>query len=391
MRYKGAVLLKAGREKKIRNGYPWVQREEVQGLDGPPASGAVVQVLDSKGKFLGVGTYNGGARFPVRVFTLLEEPLDVPFFEKRFRYASSRRAALAESTNSVREVFAEADGVPGLIVDRYGPHLVVQTRSLGTEALRTTWMEALERVYKPESILERSDMAGRLEENLEPFVRQWKGETPERFQVRELGLDMLALPKEGLKTGYYLDQRATRARLHATAKAGERILDAFCYTGACSLAGAKAGAKVLGLDILESAVEGARASAEHNGLEAKFEVANAFEWLEAYEGEPFDTILLDPPAIAKSAKGKDSLKWAIWKLVFHALPHSRPGGRLIVCSCSYQVGLQQLLETCRLACADRGMRLTLEHVGIQDLDHPTPLGFPEAAYLKCAWLRRSEI
>lgn len=381
----GAIRVRAGREKKLRAHYPWVQRGEVAKIEGEPPNGAVVRVLDHQGAFVGTGVWNEASRFQVRVFSLADEPLDEAFFARRVREALDRRLGL-EGTNSKRVLFAEADGVPGLIVDQFGPHLVVQTRSLGADKLRGAWLPALAAELKPHSIYERSEMEGRKEEGLAPFVCDHLGEIPEQIEVSEDGLELIGLPRTGLKTGYYLDQRATRRRLRSQVQPGERVLDAFCYTGSCSLAAAQSGADVLGLDILPLAIETASEAARQNSLQASFEQANAFEFLEASE-DKWDWILLDPPAIAKTASKRDSLKWGIWKLVFHAIPRLRPGGRLVVCNCSYQLSLSETLETCRLAAGDRGAKLLLEHVGIQDVDHPAPLNFPEALYLKCLWLR----
>jgi 23S rRNA (cytosine1962-C5)-methyltransferase len=381
------VFLKEGREKKIQNRYPWVQREEVSRVGGSGEDGDLAELLDSKGNFLARGTYNDAPRFPFRVFTLdPEEAIDTEFFARRFAAAKERRAPLPET--AIRWLHAEADGCPGLIVDGYREHLVLQVRSLGMQKLRDMWIPALKQVFEPESAFERSDMEGRKEEGLEPYMGPIFGRSPGEIAVEEDGLEFAVRPQEGLKTGFYMDQRATRRTFESRVNAGERVLDCFCYTGAFTLRAARADAEATGIDILPFALETAQENAQRNGLEAHFIEANAFEFLEHSEdNQRYDWILLDPPAISKSGKTKDSLKWAIWNLVFHALPRLAPGGRLLVCSCSYQLSLNAMLDTVRLAASDRGRAIFLEDVTYQDTDHPAPLHFPEALYLKCAWLR----
>jgi 23S rRNA (cytosine1962-C5)-methyltransferase len=170
-------------------------------------------------------------------------------------------------------------------------------------------------------------------------------------------------------------------------KKGDRVLDAFCYTGGFSMYAARSGATTLGIDIHPESVGLAKRIAELNGLDCAYEQANVFDWLEREPGELFDWIILDPPAIAKTGAARDSLKWAIWKLAHRAIPHMKPGARMIACSCSYQIDRKELVETIRLAASDRGVRMFLEDVTFQDLDHPMPIQFPESLYLKCAWLR----
>lgn len=382
------ILIKKGREKKIRSRYPWVQRGEVAEVVGPDEPG-LCRLCTHDGQFLAIGAYNPVSRFPVRVMRLEEGPVDQEWFAQMLHKAASARAHLAGPVDSWRLSSGEADGLPGLIIDWFAGHAVVQVRSKGMEILRSEWMGALEQLA-PLSVRERSAMAGREEEGLGPKEGPLLGEPPARLWIKEHGLEYLALMEEGLKTGFYLDQRAARQNLRARVKPGESVLDCFCYSGGFSIAAAAAGAKTRGVDILPVALEAADEAAKRNRVpEIDFIEANAFEYLaEGAEGDgPFEWIILDPPAIAKTRDKKDSLKWAIWRLVHSALPILARGGRLLVCSCSYQLGLDEMLDTCRLAASDRGRALFLEEVTYQDVDHPAPLHFPEALYLKCAWLR----
>ncbi|MCH8979412.1 MAG: class I SAM-dependent rRNA methyltransferase, partial [Armatimonadetes bacterium] len=349
--------------------------------------GDLANLVTEQGEFLAVGTYNGSSRFRFRVLSLEDESINERFFEKRFREAIALRKNLVTNTNAKRIVYSEADRLPGLIIDDYDGHLVVQVRSKGMEKLKPIWLPALTKATNPKSVYENSEMASRKEEGLEPTSGQLIDETPDEIEIEEDGLKMTALIKRGLKTGFYLDQRNTRRLFAQRIKKGDRILDGFCYTGAFSLHASRAGATTLGIDLHKQALETAKKDAAANDIKADFIEANLFEWLEANEEEKFDWIVLDPPAISKTSKTRDSLKWAVWKLVHNALPHLNPGGRIIACSCSYQLIQKELIEVCRLAASDRHVRLFLEDMTYQDLDHPAPIQFPEALYLKCAWLR----
>lgn len=382
------IDLKPKREKKIRSFYPWVQREEVARADKCDA-GSIAELFAADGSSLAVGTYNGNSRFPFRVLSLQREQIDGAFFHRRIRQSLERRRDL-DPDSGRRIVFSEADGIPGLIADQYGRTVVVQVRSLGMERLKSLWLPALIECTGADCIYEKSEMEGRKEEGLEPFADVLHGKLSEPIEIVENGLRFEVPIRKGLKTGHYLDQRDTRLRLAERVGAKDQVLDCFCYTGAFSLFAARSGAVTLGLDILPQAIESAKRNAFINSLDCDFVEANAFEWLQSEPADLFDWIILDPPAIAKQKDKRDSLKWGVWKLVHSAIDHLKNGGRLIVCSCSYQLPLDELLSTIRLACGDRGRRAFLEEVTIQSPDHPYLLPFPESLYLKCAWVRVEE-
>ncbi|MBS1724510.1 MAG: class I SAM-dependent rRNA methyltransferase [Armatimonadetes bacterium] len=382
----GVVRLKKGKERKIRNFYPWVQRGECR-ADGVE-DGSLARLVDDEGKFLAVGTYNAQSRFQFRVLSTTDRLIDQDFFKERFAACAELREKLLPGVTARRLVYSESDMVPGLIVDQYGPVLIAQVRSLGMDRLKPLWLPALVASAHPGGILERSEMAGREEEGLKPRTELLHGDVPDEIEIEEGGLKMVVPVREGLKTGHYLDQRETKRQFAERVQAGDKVLDCFCYTGGITLAAAKAGALAYGVDIHKPAIEIARRNSALNGLEAVFVEANVFEYLDQDVLGPYDWIILDPPALAKTSEKRDSLKWAVWKLAHKALPLLKPGGRMIVCSCSYQLSLQELIETARLAASDRQTRLFLENVTYQDLDHPAPIQFPESLYLKCAWLRK---
>lgn len=385
----GIVKIVGGREKKLQHGYPWVQRGEISEVLGAPTPGALVRIVTFRNETLGIGTYNPQSRFPVRVLTTADEPIDRAFFEQRLERALRHRQRVVQDTNAMRLVFSESDGLPGLIVDQYADYLVVQVRTLGMERLRELWLPTLIEQLEPKGVIERSEMASRAEEGLEPFAGVLHGDAPELIEIEESGLTFLVPTDAGRKTGFYLDQRENRRRLAAQVRPGERVLDLFCYTGAFALYAARAGAHAVGVDILPDAIDLAEVHARRNRLEAHWIVENAFDWLPqaAEQGAQFDWIVLDPPAIAKRQDQKDSLRWAIWKLVYNALPLLTEGGRLVVCSCAYQLSLAEMLDTVRLAATDRTIPLFLEEITFQAPDHPYLLQFPESLYLKCLWAR----
>jgi 23S rRNA (cytosine1962-C5)-methyltransferase len=381
------IRLASSREKKIRAGYPWLQRGEFEKQANLLPGMARLEAPD--GSFLAWGYLNPGRRIPFRVLTLDEdEAIDEEFFRRRLSSALEMRQRLIRGTDAFRLSHGEADGLPGLIIDFYAGHAVVQARSQAMDRLRDLWLPALIEVLEPISVMERSDMAGRKEEGLQPRMGPLLGDPPEAVDFHEDGLPLRSLIQEGLKTGFYLDQRAARRRLAAEVDPGARVLDLFSYTGAFSLHAARAGAECLAVDIHPAALQEARDGAERAGLPLRTVEANAFEWLEEAVEKPFDWIIIDPPAIAKTSDKRGSLKWAVWRLVHRAIPLLAPGGRMVVCSCTIQLSQGEMLEACRLAASDQGIQLHLEGMTYQDADHPAPLSFAEALYLKCAWLRR---
>lgn len=387
MTFDTMLKMLAGKEKKVRSFYPWVVKEEIRRVEGSQKPGLAKLYADD-GSFLAIGTYNPASRFVFRVLSLVDEEVNEEFFVKRLKAAYDSRKTLVTDTDSFRWVFSEADFLPGLIIDLYRDIAVVQVRSLGMELLKSYWLPALTKVVDLSGVYEKSEMAGREEEGLEPYTDVLFGKVPDEIEICETGLNLVVPVRHGLKTGYYVDQRNSRRLMESRVKPGDRLLDCFCYTGGFSLYASRGGAKVTGVDILPLALETARKNASLNGLDTEFVEANAFEYLaEGAGGELYDWIILDPPAIAKTKEKKDSLKWGIWKLVHAAIPCLKPGGRLLVCSCSYQVGIQELIEVCRLAASDRGKPMMIEDITIQDLDHPVLSQFPESLYLKGIWVR----
>ena len=389
MEPKGTAVLLKGKDKRIRSGYPWIPNSEIKEIIGVK-DGDLAIVLDHNGETLGIATYNSVSRFPLKILTTQVQKIDQLFFETLIERSVNKRIPLNLNSNAIRIIFAEADHLPGLIVDQYDNHLVVQIRSLGMEKLKQYWLPALIKCLAPESILERSDMAGRAEEGLPEIIQPLHGTPPTNVLISEHGHLFQVPIQSGLKTGYYLDQRNSRKQLAGRVKSGDKVLDCFCYSGGFSIYATKAGADCTAVDISEIAIQTAIENSRLNDLKINFVQDNVFEYLEKDLEIQYDWIILDPPAISKTAENRDALKWAIWNLVHRAIPHLKVGGRLIVCSCSYQLNLENLIATARLAANDRSCELVLEEITIQDADHPAPLHFPESLYLKCIWLRLTE-
>ncbi|MFN4180585.1 MAG: class I SAM-dependent rRNA methyltransferase [Armatimonadota bacterium] len=384
------VKLKPNKSKKVRKFYPLVYRDEVVDVSPSVEDGDLTVLLDEKGKFLAWGTYSSKSHVAFRVLTLNDEPIDSDFFAGRFRSALAQRRHLQGVTNAFRLVHAEADFLPGLIVDCYAEILVVQVRTKGMERLKNLWLEPLMELMQPKGVYERSDMEGRREEGLTPFKGLLYGSVPDRVEIFEHGLRFLVDVKRGLKTGFYLDQRDNRKLVQSLVQPSEQFLDLFAYTGAFSIYAAAKGAECTAVEQHQHLVELGVEQARLNEVKVNFRCGNVFEELPklATEGKQFDFVVIDPPAIAKSEKQLSSLKKAIHRVVKDSLRVLRPGGRMLVCSCVYHMDWSDLIETVRFAASDMEVPLRLLVQTTQASDHPIRLHIPESQYLRCLLLQR---
>jgi 23S rRNA (cytosine1962-C5)-methyltransferase len=284
-------------------------------------------------------------------------------------------------------VHAEADGCPSLIADRYGDVLVIQLLSAGVEACRADIVAAIAETLAPTGILARNDPPVRAREGLPREVETLAGTVPHEIEVVEHGIRYLAAPHTGQKTGAFLDQRENRVRIGELARGD--ALDCFSYHGSFALHLARRAERVVALDSSAAALERAAANAVRNGIEnIRFEEGNAFEWLRDAErrGEAFDTIVVDPPAFAKSRASVPSAMRGYKEINLRALRLLRPGGLLFSASCSYHLTRVLFLEMLEAAAADAGRRVALRELRGQPLDHPEILTIPESGYLKGALL-----
>jgi 23S rRNA (cytosine1962-C5)-methyltransferase len=381
------VTVNSKGEARVLRGHPWVFRSDVVSARGA-AAGAVVRVASARGRPLGFAFYSSRSEIRLR---MLERgaSLSETFVAERLAAAARWREAVAPGAAACRLVHGEGDGMPSLVVDRYGDYLVVQTLSQGTEARKDEIVGALVDLLHPRGILERNDPKVRALEGLESRVGLLHGEVPEAVEIEEAGLRLEADLWRGQKTGLFLDQRENR--LAARGYARGRVLDAFTYHGGFALHAAVVSDEVVAVDVSAEAVARVRANAERNGLRNVTAVeANVFDLLREKDeqAERFDTVVLDPPAFAKSRDAVEKAKRGYKEINLRALKILRPGGCLVTCSCSYHVHEADFEEILAAAASDAGAAVTLVEKRRQARDHPVLLGVPETYYLKCFILRK---
>lgn len=381
------VVLAPGRDGRARAGHLWIYKGEIARREGHPAPGDPVDVVDSKGHFIGRGHDNPASTISVRLFThRRDETLDAALVRRRIAEAIAWRRRFLPAGATCRLVFSEGDWLPGLTVDRYGPVLVVQIGTLGMDRLRDVIVDALDDALHPRGIFEKSDMPARAHEKLAPRVGPLRGEVPEEVEVDVDGVRQVVSIGAGQKTGLFLDHRESRRLLRPWAP-GRKVLDVFCHAGTFALAALAAGAKeATGIEIAADAVASARRNAELNGLadRCRFVEANAFDMLREMEkaGTRYDLVILDPPAFTKSARAADAARRGYKEINLRALKLCAPGGILFTASCSYHIGPEEFLDIVRSAAADVGRPVTLLTQGGQAPDHPINLAVPETRYLK---------
>lgn len=379
-----AILTNRGAD-RVRSGHPWVYRSDVAEAAGEP--GDVVWVADRRGRFLGQAFYNPRSEISLRVAERGERPVDDSWLADRIRRALSYRETLSIDADAYRLLHAEADGVPGLVVDRYGEYLVIQVGSAAVERRLESLLGALEENLAPAGILARNDFAARRKEGLDRNVRVLRGEVPESVVVREGGVSYLTDLWGGQKTGSFLDQRENHL---ATGRyAHGRVLDVFSYAGGFALHAARTSATVEVVDSSGPALEAARSNAELNELDnVSFTRANAFDLLRERSdaGGRYDTVILDPPAFAKAKRELAGARRAYKEINLRAMKLLAPGGILVTCSCSYHFSREMMEETLRDAAVDAGRTMRMREWRGQSADHPEILTIPETRYLKCSVL-----
>ncbi len=379
-----------GHERRLLLGHPWVFSNEIMSDLREYEPGSLVDVYTHGGTFVGRGYINPRSLIAVRLLSQRREVFDGAFFRRRIGGALRRREHLFPGTQSYRLVYSEGDLLPGLIIDRYADHLVLQALTLGMELRTEAICEALESLMQPQAIVARNDVGIRTLEGLPLEKKVLRGSLQAPVAIWENDLRFHIDPWEGQKTGFYLDQRENRCALRAVLN-GARVLDAFCYSGAWALHAARAGAKeVLGVDESTKAIQWASEQAHDNGLEqiCRFTTANVFDYLKEADTqhERFDCVILDPPAFVKSrSKLREGLQ-GYWEINRRAMRIVKPGGHLITCSCSYHVDPGTFRATLSRAMrAARRCAMLLE-LRSQGKDHPALLPVAESAYLKCAVL-----
>ena len=384
-----SVYLLPGREKRLLQGHRWVFSNELASHPSEFEPGSWVSVYTSKGVCFGSGYINPHSLIAVRLVCRPHEQPSREFFGERLKKAAERRETLFyPASPCTRLVYGEADGLPGLIVDRYGEVLVYQITTLGMSQKEGLLRELLLDLFRPQALVFRNDTSVRTLEGLPLEKGVAHGELPDPCWINIDGLEFLIDPVNGQKTGFYLDQRDNRGTLRRWAK-DRRVLDLFCYSGAWGLSAAAAGARqVVGIDQSSEAVEQARHSAARNHLETicRFDQEEAFFFLRSLKKGAFDLIILDPPAFAKTRSTLSQARKGYTDLNRRALLALEPGGILVSCSCSYHLSEEAFREVLLNAALASGRQLRLLEARGQALDHPVLLAMPETRYLKCTIL-----
>ena len=372
---------------RILHGHDWVYSTEVEKKFGDPQPGDVVALKDFKDRSLGTAIYNPHSQIVARRISRRKEDLDVDFFERRLRRALTHREQLPGlDVRLCRLVWSEADGLPGVIVDRYGDHLVIQTLTLGMDQRKEMLSAALQNVFQPTSIVERNDSSIRLAEGLTQVTGMLFGENPGPFTVNAAGISFQIDLLTGQKTGLYLDQLDAYASVARWAK-GRQVLDCFCNQGGFALACAKAGAAaVTAVDISEDAIRATQANAAANEVSELITatVGNVFDFLKAAEtaGQTWDLIILDPPSFTRSKKTLGDALRGYKEIHLRALKLLGPGGILSTYCCSHHVSQADFRRVICEAAVDAKRTLRQISYHTQRADHPIIPTLQETEYLK---------
>lgn len=369
---------------RILHGHDWVYFSEVLKTFGEPENGDVISIKDGKDRMLGSAIYNAKSQIVARRFSRQRQALDADFFQRRIAQAIEYRERRGVDLTRCRLVWSESDGLPGVIVDRYGDCLVLQTLTLAMDQRKELIVEALRTLCSPRSIIERNEAPIRRAEGLESVVGVLWGEEPGSVTLELLGMKFDIDLLHGQKTGFYLDQIDNYAAASVWAK-GKRVLDCFSNQGAFALAAAKAGAtSVKAVEISDDCVELIRGNAARNGLQIDAVAANVFDFLKEEEriGSEYDYIILDPPSFTKSKEKLQDAMRGYKEIHLRALKLLAPGGLLATFSCSHHVSDELFREVVADSAVDAKRTLRLLARFGQAADHPVILNLPETEYLR---------
>ena len=384
-----SVTVSSRGEQRIRGGHPWIYRADVTGVDA--SGGDVVDVVGPRARPIGTALFSDRSQIAIRMLTVGESADIGALVRARLERALAFRTSLALDASAYRLVHGEADLLPSLVVDRYADYVVVQTLSQGMDRLVPVIVDALTELLHPVGILARNDPKVRVLEGLEQRVDVLAGDIPDTVSVREGPVEYGVDLRHGQKTGLFLDQRENREA--AARYARGRLLDCFSYHGGFALRLAPLCESAEAVDISADAVARIGANAARNGLTTlEAREANVFDELRRLEraGARYDTIVLDPPAFAKNKASVPNAAAGYKDINLHAMRLLAPGGTLVTCSCSYNIGEEMFGDILHEASIDSRVPVTVVEKRMQGRDHPVLLGVSETYYLKCFILRRVE-
>ena len=384
------VNLQPGREKSLLRQHPWIFASAIVESTDRRRPGDTVDVFSHEGQWLGRGAWSPQSQIQVRIWTFDQnEVIDNGFFLRRIEQAAAGRQVMIQSKGltGYRLIAAESDGLPGVTIDCYDTVLVCQLLSAGAEKHRSKIVWALNKLFPEHSIYERSDVAVRKKEGLEPITQVLHGEVPDEVTIEENGVRILVNVKQGHKTGFYLDQRDNR-QIAASYSRDKHVLNCFCYTGTFgSYALAAGAAKVTNLDVSDLALTTARRNVEINSLDpekCEFINRDVFQALRDYreQGETFDQIILDPPKFVDSKASLNRACRGYKDINMLAMQIMKPGGILFTFSCSGLMPADLFQKVVADAALDAGRRVQFIERLSQAGDHPVASNYPEGYYLK---------
>jgi 23S rRNA (cytosine1962-C5)-methyltransferase len=392
-----SIIIRAGREKSLLRRHPWVFSGAVKNSKGDPQSGDIVRAVAEDGRFLGLAAYSAKSQIVARVLSFDEKDvIDEAFYRSRIAAAVTRRTSLAQTTDAMRLVHAESDGVPGLVADRYGSVVVMQLLTAGIDPQRELLAKLFLELPGVTTVHERSDADVRELEGLQPVSGHVAGAAQSGpVTIRENDLHIEVDIAHGHKTGFYLDQRDNRALVQSLAK-DAAVLNCFCYTGTMSLAALKGGARsVLSIDSSAPSMALGAAMVAKNGLDA-----SRAEWLDADvfaalrklrdQGRAFDLVILDPPKFAPTAHHAEKAARAYKDINLLGFKLLNPGGHLMTYSCSGGVSADLFQKIVAGAALDAKVDAQIVKRLSAGIDHPVAVHFPEGDYLKGLLLRRMD-
>lgn len=386
------IILKNGKEQKIINFYPNIYKDDIKEIIGNVKNGDIVDINSSDMSFIARGYINEGTSSFVRVLTTVDEKIDKDFIFKRIKDAYEKRKNLLNETNSARIFFSEADFIPGLIIDKFDKYISIQFRNSGIEKFKEEILNAIKKIIKPLGVYQRNDVESRVYEGAETNTEILYGNIPERIVMNEKDLKYYVDIINGQKTGFFLDQRDSRAFIENYINENTNFLDVFSNSGAFSMLALKKGAnKVTAIDKDPYALKIAKENYELNNFSKDFFCieGDAFHILKtlATRNEKFDIITLDPPTLIKKRndvyKGRDFFI----ELCDNSFKILKNNGILGIISCSYYISIQDLIETARIAASKNKKILKFLGINYQPQDHPWILHIPESLYLKALWVK----